>query len=226
MTGRAKATTVGDSKAHRLDATPFRAYPEFAADEFAVNVIAPGRLFVALTPPSNALPALAAATAPILRACAGAARGVDPHAMHVTLRFLGDTEPRRVPALSAALRAAAAGSTRLALRISGAGTFPSLARPQVLWLGIAPDRELDKLFDRADAACDGAGFGRDRRRHHPHVTIARIRRGARPDTAALRTALRAIELPAPFVVETLDLIASTLTRTGAQHRVLERFPLG
>lgn len=46
MTYRAKAATVGNSKALRLDSALFREHPEFASGEFTVNVIAPGRLLV------------------------------------------------------------------------------------------------------------------------------------------------------------------------------------
>ena len=46
MTYRAKAATVGNSKALRLDSALFRAHPEFATGEFAVSVIAPGCMLV------------------------------------------------------------------------------------------------------------------------------------------------------------------------------------
>ena len=49
MTYRAKAATVGNSKALRLDSALFRAHPEFAVGEFAVSVIAPGCMLVQAT---------------------------------------------------------------------------------------------------------------------------------------------------------------------------------
>lgn len=49
MTYRAKAATVGNSKALRLDSALFREHPEFAAGEFTVSVIAPGCLLVQST---------------------------------------------------------------------------------------------------------------------------------------------------------------------------------
>lgn len=49
MTYRAKAATVGNSKALRLDSALFREHPEFASGEFTVSVIAPGRLLVQST---------------------------------------------------------------------------------------------------------------------------------------------------------------------------------
>ena len=49
MTYHAKAATVGNSKALRLDSALFRAHPEFATGEFAVSVIAPGCMLVQAT---------------------------------------------------------------------------------------------------------------------------------------------------------------------------------
>lgn len=49
MPYHAKAATVGNSKALRLDSALFREHPEFAAGEFAVSVIAPGCMLVQAT---------------------------------------------------------------------------------------------------------------------------------------------------------------------------------
>ena len=46
MTYHAKAATVGNSKALRLDAALFRAHPEFGTGEFTVSVIAPGQMLI------------------------------------------------------------------------------------------------------------------------------------------------------------------------------------
>lgn len=46
MRYHAKAATVGNSKALRLDSALFRAHPEFATGEFTVSVIAPGCLLI------------------------------------------------------------------------------------------------------------------------------------------------------------------------------------
>ncbi|HEY0780788.1 MAG TPA: RNA 2',3'-cyclic phosphodiesterase [Gemmatirosa sp.] len=189
---------------------------------------APGslRLFVALTPPAAAARALAAAAEPIVAACHGSARAVAAGAVHLTLRFLGDTPPARVPTLRDGLAAAAAAGAPLTLAVAGAGAFPTLARAQVLWLGLAPDAALDALAHRVDDACAAAGAGREARPFRAHLTVARLRRGARVDRDALGPALAAVQAPNPFVVATLDLVASTLTRAGARHDVLARFPLG
>ena len=186
----------------------------------------PLRLFIALTPPPDAQRALVAAAAPLLDACGAAARAVPPEAAHLTLRFLGDTAPDRVPALEQGLAGAAAVGAPLTLAVGGAGAFPTLARPSVLWIGFAPNAALDDLYRRVDDACATAGFGRETRAFRAHLTVARLRRGARVDRAVVTAALATVRAPEPFVVPTLDLVASTLARGGAEHRPLARFTLG
>ncbi|HEY7827833.1 MAG TPA: 2'-5' RNA ligase family protein, partial [Candidatus Limnocylindrales bacterium] len=56
--------------------------------------------------------------------------------LHLTLRFLGPTDPGRLPEAEAAVRAAVPGSAPFEVGLAGAGVFPNPARPRVLWLGI------------------------------------------------------------------------------------------
>ena len=62
---RAKATTVGHSKALRLDRALFQAHPEFATGEFKVSVLGPGAMLVTAKEPASRAPA---ETDPVLEA--------------------------------------------------------------------------------------------------------------------------------------------------------------
>ncbi|HEX9727903.1 MAG TPA: hypothetical protein VGA37_05320 [Gemmatimonadales bacterium] len=62
---RAKATTVGHSKALRLDRALFHAHPEFATGEFNVSVLGPGAMLVTARGPTSRKPA---ETDPVLEA--------------------------------------------------------------------------------------------------------------------------------------------------------------
>jgi antitoxin PrlF len=61
----AKATTVGNSKALRLDRALFRAHPEFATGEFKVSVLGPGAMLVTAAARATREPA---ETDPVLEA--------------------------------------------------------------------------------------------------------------------------------------------------------------
>ena len=73
---------------------------------------------------------------------AGAGVGwVAPENMHLTLKFLGDVGVEDIPNVCEAVREAAAGAAPFTLQVSGAGAFPNLSRPRVIWLGASEGEE-------------------------------------------------------------------------------------
>lgn len=145
--------------------------------------------------------------------------------LHLTLAFLGDVPRGQIPSLTdrlAALVGAVAGFTARAV---GVGAFPSLARPQVLWVGIAAP-ELAALADVVQGACERKGFPRERRPFRPHVTLGRVR--ARNAREGADLALLARDGDRDFGVAPITrvvLYRSELGRGGARHVPLASFPL-
>ena len=96
-------------------------------------------------------------------------------AVHMTLKFLGEVAPERVPALVAALRVAVTGPAP-ALGLSGLGAFPERGAPRVLWAGAGGD--VDRLAEVARAvegALGSLGFPAEARAFAPHWTLGRVR---------------------------------------------------
>ena len=113
-----------------------------------------------------------------LKACApdeGVA-WVEPHNVHVTLRFLGDAvDLHMIAPLAEQLKAAASETPPFGIRVQDLGAFPSPQRPRTLWVGIV-SAELQELAARVDRAAIRCGFQSEQRPFTPHITIARIRR--------------------------------------------------
>ena len=135
-------------------------------------------------------------------------------ATHVTLRFLGDTAPERVPDLTAALGAVA--HPAFTATPGAAGQFPDHGRARVLWWGFTDPTPFSSLARAVDKAL---GLPEDPRAFHPHVTIGRCHRPVRfPRELAQVPALGS------FAVEVFTLFESTLGST-AVHTPLARFAL-
>lgn len=133
------------------------------------------RLFVALLPPPEALAEVAAAVEPV-RADWPRLRWVDPALWHVTLAFLGEVPDQVLPELSVRLARAAGRHRPVTLSFAGAGAFPSVARGRVFWLGLNAVPPLPRLADAVAAGARRAGAAEtDRKRFHPHLTLARSR---------------------------------------------------
>jgi 2'-5' RNA ligase len=176
------------------------------------------RLFAALELPPEAVAALEAFRD---RAADPAVwRPVPSESLHVTLAFLGATDPGLVDQLGAALRAAAGPPPRL--RLADSLLLPP-RRPRVLCAALDdPDGELATLQSRVSAGLAATGaYAPEVRPFRPHVTVARLRRGvAAPRVADVAPAR--VEVPGSSVT----LFASRLSPAGARYEALVRVPLG
>lgn len=136
--------------------------------------------------------------------------------LHVTLKYLGETE-LAVDALVAAARPACASVGPLELTVGEVGSFGR--PPRVVWLGLegAGRPRLCLLAAAIDEACHRLGFPRESRPFAPHLTLARVRRGQRtrrPDGVEVT--------PARLSVDAIGLWQS---RPGQGYRELARIRL-
>lgn len=175
------------------------------------------RLFVAIRPP-------AAIRAALRGLCDGVpgARWQDDEQLHLTLRFIGAVDHHRAEDIAAAL-----GRVRHApfeVRLDQWGTFDREGRVDTLWIGVAPKEDARALHLKIDRAIGVVGIPQDDRAYLPHVTVARIPRGAGVSPDIVR------DLPAPpalaFRVEDFRLYESHLGTAGANYEAIARHPLG
>ncbi|QGN07408.1 RNA 2',3'-cyclic phosphodiesterase [Halorhabdus sp. CBA1104] len=104
---------------------------------------------------------------------------VDPHQAHVTLKFLGDTDPDQVPELTDELAAAVdeSGVEPFETELGGLGAFPSTDYIRVVWLGVREGGEqLTRLHEAIEERTVAMGFDPEEHDFTPHVTLARVNR--------------------------------------------------
>jgi 2'-5' RNA ligase len=145
-------------------------------------------------------------------------RPVPEASLHVTLAFLGGVEPGRVGDVEEAVTRAAEACWAPELGVSGVAGLPQ-RRPRLFALGLCDEAgRAASLHGAVAAALSGAGlYEPEGRGFWPHVTVARVRRGAR----ASRLASDPPAL-APFVAPVLTLYRS---RPGSDYEALERLAL-
>ena len=148
-------------------------------------------------------------------------RWVKREALHLTLRFLGEIEPERLPHVTGAL-AELDGWGRFEVTLSALGTFGG-RRPRVIQVGLVEDDGFDRLQrlrSRLDGALSEVGFEPDAGMYHPHLTLGRVRRQARrDDLAAIRASVDAApSLRLTSSVNQVALVESTLLKDGPRYR--------
>lgn len=158
-----------------------------AAREAADRMIG-RRVFVAVPLPEPAFRAVVGLVEGVRAAADPAVRDVRwvrLDGLHLTLRFIGLADEDEIAAFGQAMDRAAAAIDPFEVAIEGAGAFPAVGRPRVLWLDVTNGR--DALTAAASALDDElavAGLERNERPYRAHLTVARadgIRAG--PDVA-------------------------------------------
>lgn len=155
-------------------------------------------------------------------------RWVRPGAIHLTLKFLGETPAEKAPEIEVALAAAVKGTSPFSLALGETGTFGGGRGPRVLWLALAGELpRLRALQAAVEGALVGIGFPPEERGYSPHLTLARVPQPPAPGTGErVSRALKAVAPPeAAFEVRAVVLMMSTLRPEGAVYECLAAFPL-
>ena len=178
------------------------------------------RLFVAFAVTDAALDEMERSIEP-WRARFPKARWVPRENMHVTLKFLGRTWPRLEGWVHQQVGTIAAGHGRVTTRLTGLGSFPSVARARVLWVGIEdPEGAFASLARALDVALEEA-FTPESRAFSPHLTLARSDPPLKLDEGFARTRIE----PAGFRVDRIVLFRSHLRRPAPRYEPVAAFPL-
>ncbi len=151
----------------------------------------------------------------------------DPAQAHLTLKFLGEVDPERVPTLTRELETAV-DETALepfTARFGGLGVFPSLEYISVVWLGLEDGSEaLTRLHEAIEARTTALGFDPEDHEFTPHVTLARM------DHAGGKELVQEVVTESEgtvgsMTVDDIRLTESTLTSDGPVYETVERFEL-
>jgi 2'-5' RNA ligase len=144
---------------------------------------------------------------------------VEPHNIHITIRFLGNITPAMVEKVFDEMKQVK--FTIFTVKIKGLGAFPNPRYPRIVWAGIEGAEHLKSVFSQIESKLDGLGFTPDQRGFSPHLTIARIRSGRnKQKLAAFLTENADYEFGA-IDAKCLRLKKSTLTPKGPIYSTLK-----
>lgn len=137
--------------------------------------------------------------------------------LHLTLAFIGEVDGGLARDADEALANVVAEPFSLTLR--GVGCFPPRGEPRIAWAGFEPSPPLVSMQRSVARALEHAGCKLEKRKFHPHVTLARLH-GPSPERLGAWLAERSAFAAEPFEVTEFCLFSSVLGREGATH-VLE-----
>src|SRR5579885_1231793 len=161
-----------------------------------------------------------------LRRLGGDISWTNPENFHLTLRFLGNQVPLAVvEQMIEGLRPVAAAIAPFMVRARGAGAFPSLHRPRVIWVGLT-DGELGAVAQQVEALSVRCVLEPEPRRFNPHLTIGRVRKPTR--NPRMQEALQAAAERdfGSCLITSMALYRSHLSPQGAKYEALATLRFG
>lgn len=151
---------------------------------------------------------------------------VKKDSIHLTLKFLGEIDEKKVKEISEKLRKISSQFLPFKIRIEGAGWFPEgSSKPRVLWVGVKYPEELKNLWKEIENDMEKIGFKPEGRGFSPHITIGRVK-----ENGGIGEVLETLRKYSnnnfgEMQVKRVILFQSILKPDGAEYKPIEDFPL-
>ncbi len=148
----------------------------------------------------------------------GDVKPVEEENIHLTLKFLGDTDPVGVVKSLESVK-----SKPFDIALMGVGVFPKPDYVRVVWVGCDTGaQEMVTLHQQVEAALPQFEKDRD---FHPHATLARVK--FLRDNTAIADFLGKNKgiLFGSFKAESFELMKSELSEGGPTYGIVKSFPL-
>ena len=146
--------------------------------------------------------------------------------IHLTMKFLGETDESKVEAISTALKKVAGKHSSVKCTIDKIGGFPNLKRPKVIWAGLKDNIDkLEVIASDTDDEMALLGFEKENRKFKSHLTLGRVKDAG--DLYELTNYLESYQLhPKEIMFDRIVLFKSTLTPHGPIYEKLCESELG
>jgi 2'-5' RNA ligase len=141
--------------------------------------------------------------------------------LHITLKFLGE-----IPDDAAADFSEELGNIRLkapSIVLQGAGAFPNLVFPKVIWIGVGKDENLEAIFHAVEETAYRYGIEKEKKGFHAHVTVARLKGSA--ESGLVELVGKCGRTFGGFTAGSFSLIKSRLTPAKPVYTRLQAYPL-
>lgn len=152
---------------------------------------------------------------------------VKPGGMHLTLKFLGETDLSRVELIGKVMDDAAGRRSPFDSVFGKSGVFPSIRRARVIWTGLlAGSEQVQILAGSIDRSLSAKGFSAEKRSFRPHLTIGRIRGPVEENRVKRFLEEESSFKSSPARVKEITLYESELNPRGAIYTALYRSSFG
>jgi len=160
-----------------------------------------------------------------LKASNADVKWVEPKNIHLTLKFIGERDDKKVEKIMQILDEVAQNKNTYEASIYSLGAFPSINSPRVIWVGLQQgDNETKAIAQDLEEKIAKIGIPKEDRPFASHITIGRTRSGLNKEKLFEAINKLAVNLEKEFqnfAVGKIVLFKSTLTPKGPLYEALK-----
>lgn len=149
--------------------------------------------------------------------------------IHLTLKFLGEIDNKRLDKITAIIDSVAKDKKSYLVRIGSVGAFPKINSPRVIWVGLQEgDAETKAITEELEEKISKTGIPKEKREFSSHITIGRTRSGLNIEKLVQGLEILAADFGGEtleFPVKKITLYKSTLTSSGPIYEILKEASL-
>ncbi len=155
----------------------------------------------------------------------GEVKWVSSKNLHITIKFLGNTERKEVNLIIDQLYKSVKGFQQIESEFHCLGGFPNLRKPKVIWTDIDKNRQsVIELAESIEQALTSVRFDKSGKPFKPHLTLGRVK--SYEGLTQLTDYLTSYQFERiPIIFNKVQLIQSTLTQKGPIYKILEEITL-
>ncbi len=155
-----------------------------------------------------------------LKKVGGQVTWVAPANIHLTLKFLGETDERLIPQIKNIMNEVASKHSSISSGLSELGAFPDYRRPRIFWVGLERGAdELSNISKEIDQSIHTLGFERENRPFKAHLTLGRVKFPQGLEKLCETVKEFQVE-PKQLIFDRMVLFKSSLTQRGSIYEIL------
>ncbi len=149
------------------------------------------------------------------------ARWQGKNQLHLTLRFIGEVDKALAEEIRLLLFTIS--FSPFHLRLQGLGLFGSQRKARIIWAGIENPQPANALYEKINNTLRQVGLPPEKRKFMAHVSLARFKGNNGPKLPLFLEEHQGFGLD-PFEVTEFTMVQSHLSHTGADYKIIERYP--
>lgn len=151
---------------------------------------------------------------------------VEPKNIHITLKFLGDTNEDHLASIQQAMKESVKGITPFPITLTRTGVFPNQNYIKVVWIGIHDGGIINTIVKPLNFNLQNLGFQKEHKDFSPHLTVGRVKTARNKDHLLNVIAqYNTLEFTSQKV-HSIRLKKSELTPRGPIYTTLAEVPVG